>query len=56
VKVAFSVPVEKGPAIRYPVALIKDANNNGAAQGFLRYLQSENARKLFEQYGFIVKF
>jgi molybdate transport system substrate-binding protein len=56
VKIAFSVPIEKGPAIRYPVAIIKEGKNNAAAEGFLRYLESENARKLFERYGFIVKF
>lgn len=56
VKIAFSVPIEKGPPIRYPAAIIKGAKNNGAAEGFLHYLESENARKLFEQYGFIVKF
>jgi molybdate transport system substrate-binding protein len=56
VKIAFSVPIKKGPAIRYPVALIKEGKNNAASEGFLRYLESENARKLFERYGFIVKF
>jgi molybdate transport system substrate-binding protein len=56
VKIAFSVPIEKGPSIRYPVALVKESKNNGAAESFLRYLESENARKLFERYGFIVKF
>jgi molybdate transport system substrate-binding protein len=56
VKIAFSVPIEKGPAIRYPVAIIKEGKSNGAAESFLRYLESEDARKLFERYGFIVKF
>ena len=56
VKIAFSVPVEKGPAIRYPVAIIKKTKNKSAVEGFLHYLESENARKLFERYGFIVKF
>ena len=56
VKIAFSVPVEKGPAIRYPVAIIKEAKNKSAAEDFLRYLESENVRKLFKRYGFIVKF
>jgi len=32
VKTAFSVPIEKGPAIRYPVAIIKEGKNNGAAE------------------------
>ena len=56
VKIAFSVPIEKGPAIRYPVAIVKESKNRLGAENFLRYLQSDNARKLFEQYGFIVKF
>jgi molybdate transport system substrate-binding protein len=56
VKIVFSVPIEKGPAIRYPVAIIKEGKNNAAAESFLHYLESANARKLFERYGFIVKF
>jgi len=56
VKIAFSVPIEKGPAIRYPVAIIKEEKTKDAAESFVRYLESENARKLFERYGFIVKF
>jgi len=56
VKIAYSVPVENGPKIRYPVAVIKDATNKAAAEAFLRYLQSANARSLLERYGFIVKF
>jgi molybdate transport system substrate-binding protein len=56
VKIAFSVPVEKGPKIRYPVAIVKDAKNKTAAEPFLRYLESASARALFERYGFIVKF
>src|SRR6476660_7131502 len=56
VKVIFSVPIEKGPAIRYPVAIVKESKNRVGAENFLRYLQSDNARKLFERYGFIVKF
>jgi molybdate transport system substrate-binding protein len=56
VKIAFSVPIKNGPPIRYPVAIIKEEKNNAAAEGFLRYLESDDARKLFERYGFIVKF
>jgi len=55
-KVAFSIPVEKGPAIRYSVAIVKGGTNGGAVEAFLHYLESDNARKIFEQYGFIVKF
>ena len=56
VKVAFSVPVAKGPPIRYPIAIVKETKDKSAAGNFLRYLQSESGRKVFEQYGFIVKF
>jgi molybdate transport system substrate-binding protein len=56
VKVAFGVPVEKGPAIRYPIAMTKDGKTKAAAKNFLKYLESDDARKIFERYGFIVKF
>ena len=56
VRVAVTVAVEQGPPIRYPVALIKEAKDKSAAAKFLTYLQSANARKTFERYGFIVKF
>jgi molybdate transport system substrate-binding protein len=56
VKVAFRVPVEKGPVIRYPVAIVKGGINDAAVEAFLHYVESGNARNIFEQYGFIVKF
>ena len=56
VRIAFTVTVEQGPQIRYPVALIKEAKEKNAAAKFLAYLQSASARKTFERYGFIVKF
>jgi len=56
VKIAFSVPSDQGPVIRYPIAILNEAKNKSGAVGFLRFLESENARKVFERYGFIVKF
>ena len=56
VRIAFTVAVEEGPPIRYPVALIKEAKEKSGAAKFLAYLQSASARKTFERYGFIVKF
>jgi molybdate transport system substrate-binding protein len=56
VRVAFTVAVDQGPPIRYPVALITEAKDKSAAAKFLGYLQSANARTTFERYGFIVKF
>jgi len=56
VKIALSVPAAKGPVICYPVAMIKEAKSKTAAEGFLRYLESDTARKVFKRYGFIVNF
>jgi molybdate transport system substrate-binding protein len=56
VKIAFSVPADQRPAIRYPIAILKEAKNKGGAEDFLRFLESEDSRKMFERYGFIVKF
>jgi molybdate transport system substrate-binding protein len=56
VKIVFTVAIEQGPVIRYPVALVKDARNKSAAENFLHHLQSKSARTVFEQYGFVVKF
>lgn len=56
VKIAFSVPVEKGPAIRYPIAILKETKSKEAAASFVSYLQSNEARRVFERSGFIVKF
>ncbi len=55
VRVIFSVPAEGGPAIRYPIALIKEAKNAPAAEKFLHYLESDAARVVFEKFGFLVK-
>lgn len=55
VKVIFSVPIESGPAIRYPLALLAEAKNGAAAAKFLAYLEGEEARAVFEKFGFVVK-
>jgi molybdate transport system substrate-binding protein len=52
VKVAFAVPVAEGPRISYPMALVKSARGPEAALRFLKYLESEEAGKVFERYGF----
>ncbi len=54
VKVLFSVPMESGPTIRYPIALVKEAKDRAAADKFLRCLESDPARVVFEQFGFVV--
>src|SRR6476661_7675508 len=37
VRIAFSVPSAQGPAIRYPIAILKEAKNKSGAEGFLRF-------------------
>ena len=40
------------PAI-YPVGIVTASKNKEAAQKFVEFLQSEEAVKVFEEYGFI---
>ncbi len=54
VKIAYAVPLAAGPAIRYPVAAVKGTRQVEAATGFLRYLASDAAGRIFRRYGFIV--
>jgi molybdate transport system substrate-binding protein len=54
VVIAFAVPLEQGPRIRYPVALVRGAKRPEAAKRFLDYLAGETAAKIFERRGFVV--
>ncbi len=54
VVIAYAVPPQEGPEIRYPVALLQVAKERGASEKFLRYMASEPAAKVFERRGFIV--
>ncbi|HXF75137.1 MAG TPA: molybdate ABC transporter substrate-binding protein [Methylomirabilota bacterium] len=54
VKIVYEVPVDKGPKITYPVAIIKESKRKGAARDFLNYLQSATAKNAFTKYGFVV--
>jgi len=52
VKIAFEIPLADAPAIKYPIALIKDGHSEAAAK-FLEYLQSNAAAAVFQKSGFI---
>jgi molybdate transport system substrate-binding protein len=54
VKVAYEVPSATGPKISYPLALTKNARQVESAKKFVEYLNSADATKIFEKYGFIV--
>jgi molybdate transport system substrate-binding protein len=54
VKVAYEISASEGPAISYPVAVIKESKVAPAARKFVEYLNSQDTSRVFESYGFIV--
>ncbi len=54
VKVAYEIPASEGPAISYPVAVVKESRNIDAARKFVQYLDSPDATRVFQTYGFII--
>jgi molybdate transport system substrate-binding protein len=55
VKIAYEVPRADGPDIRYPMALVKGSEQPDAAKKFLQYLDSDEAAKVFKQFGFVIR-
>jgi molybdate transport system substrate-binding protein len=54
VKIAYEVPINKGPKITYPVAIVKESKRKDAARNFMNYVQSPAAKDAFKKYGFVV--
>lgn len=54
VRVAFIVPADEGPRIRYPFAALRGARQPAAARRFLAHLRGTAARATFARYGFDV--
>jgi molybdate transport system substrate-binding protein len=54
VKIVYEVPVDKGPKITYPVAIVKESKRKDAARDFMTYIQSPTVRETFKKYGFVV--
>ena len=54
VKIVFEVPIEKGPKITYPVALIKESKKKEAARDFMNYVSGAAGKSAFKKYGFVV--
>jgi len=54
VRIAYEVPRADNPPISYPVAVVKEAKQPEAAKRFLQYLNSDDAAKVFEKFGFII--
>ena len=54
VKMVFQVPIEKGPKITYPIAIVKESKKKEAARDFMNYLISPTGKSVFKKYGFLV--
>jgi molybdate transport system substrate-binding protein len=54
VKIAYEVPIEKGPKITYPVAIVRESKRKEAARDFMGYLASTAAKDVFKKHGFVV--
>jgi molybdate transport system substrate-binding protein len=54
-KVAFEVPVQDGPKISYPVAIVSTSKNQETARKALSYIESESALEVFKKYKFLVQ-
>ena len=54
VRVVTTAPANTHAPIVYPVAVVKGSKNQAAATAFLDYLQSPDARMVFEKQGFTV--
>ena len=54
VKIAYAVPIDEGPKIIYPLAIIRESKHKDAARDFVKYLQSQPAKDAFKKFGFVV--
>jgi molybdate transport system substrate-binding protein len=54
VKIVYEVPIDKGPKIIYPVAIIKESKKKDTARDFMNYVLSPAAKDTFKKYGFVV--
>jgi molybdate transport system substrate-binding protein len=52
--VAWVVPLDRGPRIVYPAALVRESKNAADAARFLDYLRSADAGRVFGRFGFAV--
>lgn len=51
--VAYIVPLNDGPPIRYPAAVVRHSRAAQAAQRFLDFLRSASAGPIFSRFGFV---
>jgi molybdate transport system substrate-binding protein len=54
VQIVYKVPIEKGPKITYPVAIVKESKKKDAARDFMNFLLSPASKAMFKKFGFVV--
>jgi molybdate transport system substrate-binding protein len=54
VRIAYEVPIEKGPKITYPVAIVKESKKKDAARDFMTFMLSPASKAMFKKFGFVV--
>ncbi len=52
-RLALEITDARAPAISYPAALLKASRTSGAARSFLEFLGSDEARLIFQRFGFL---
>jgi molybdate transport system substrate-binding protein len=53
IRTVYAVPLEEGPVIRYPLAVLAERPHETAAREFAAFLGSAEARETFESFGFV---
>ncbi len=53
-RIVYTVPIEDGPKISYPVAVLQDRPHVDEAKAFVAFLSGPVAREVFDENGFIV--
>ena len=54
VKVVYHVPLDRGPKIVYPIAIVRDSKKKDAARDFMSYLSSPAGKAIFRKFGFAI--
>jgi molybdate transport system substrate-binding protein len=54
VRIAYEVPLNEGPRISYPLAVVRDSRRREEALRFVAYVQSPDASAVFRKFGFLV--
>ncbi len=55
-RIAFTIPMEDGPRISYPVAVLAGRPHMPESQAFVDFLCSERSKKIWEGQGFVTTF